>query len=183
MRELSLHILDIAQNAIAAGASLIEITAAADTAAHTLSVCIADNGCGMTEEQVRRVLDPFYTTRTTRKVGMGVPLFKMAAEQTGGHLEIRSEVGVGTTVNAVFYTDHLDCIPLGDMASSVSTLLCMNADRRFIYRHRVDAAEFLLDTDTLREILGDVPLSDSAVMQWLRAYLQENIEALYGGVT
>lgn len=183
MRELSLHILDIAQNAIAAGATVIEITAAADTAAHTLAVCIADNGCGMTEEQVQRVLDPFYTTRTTRKVGMGVPLFKMAAEQTGGHLEISSEVGVGTTVNALFHTEHPDCIPLGDMASSIATLLCMNSSRRFIYRHRVDAAEFLLDTDTLHEILGDVPLSDSAVMQWLRAYLQENIEALYGGVT
>ena len=105
MRELSLNILDVAQNSITAGASLITIEVNENTVDHTLLIGIYDNGKGMSEEQVRSVIDPFFTTRTTRKVGMGIPLFKMAAEQTGGKLEIKSELGVGTEVRAYFKTD------------------------------------------------------------------------------
>lgn len=182
MRELSLNVLDIAQNSIAANAACIRIEVTEDSVRSTLTIGIYDNGKGMTEEQVQKVLDPFYTTRTTRKVGMGVPLFKMAAEQTGGTFTITSKVGVGTDVEAVFHTDSVDFTPLGDMPSTVVMLISMNTDRDFLYRHKVDDKEFVLDTASLREILGDVPLSEPDVVQWIREYVKENTELLYGGV-
>ena len=181
MRELSLNILDIAQNSITAGASLITIEIAEDTVAKTLLVGIYDNGKGMSEEQVRSVIDPFFTTRTTRKVGMGIPLFKMAAEQTGGSLQIKSELGVGTEVRATFKTDSVDFTPLGDVASTVQMLISMNTDRDFIYRRSVDGKDFTLDTREIKEILGDVPLDTFEVSQWLKDFINENTNELYGG--
>ena len=183
MRELSLNVLDIAQNSIAAAATQIQMEVVERTDAHTLTIGIYDNGCGMTDEQVKSVLDPFYTTRTTRKVGMGVPLFKMAAEQTGGTLTVSSKVGIGTNIKAVFHTDSVEFTPLGDMASTVTTLVSMNTEIQFLYRHKVDKKEFVFDTAEIREILGDVPLSEPAVMQWMREFIEENTKALYGGVT
>lgn len=183
MRELSLNVLDIAQNSIAAAATQIQMEVVECTDAHTLTIGIYDNGCGMTDEQVKSVLDPFYTTRTTRKVGMGVPLFKMAAEQTGGTLTVSSKVGIGTNIKAVFHTDSVDFTPLGDMASTVTTLVSMNTEIQFLYRHKVGKKEFVFDTAEIREILGDVPLSEPAVMQWMREFIEENTKALYGGVT
>ncbi len=183
MRELSLNVLDIAQNSIAAAATQIQMEVVERTDAHTLTIGIYDNGCGMTDEQVKSVLDPFYTTRTTRKVGMGVPLFKMAAEQTGGTLTVSSKVGIGTNIKAVFHTDSVDFTPLGDMASTVTTLVSMNTEIQFLYRHKVDKKEFVFDTAEIREVLGDVPLSEPAVMQWMREFIEENTKALYGGVT
>ena len=125
MRELSLNVLDIAQNSISAGAKLIEIDIREDTAKRLLTIRIADDGCGMTREKLKSVIDPFYTTRTTRKVGMGVPLFRMAAEMTGGSFEIDSEPGKGTVVTALFHTDHVDFVPLGDICSTVTMLIWM----------------------------------------------------------
>ncbi len=181
MRELSLNILDIAQNSITAGASLITIEIAEDTATKTLIIGIYDNGKGMSEEQVRSVIDPFFTTRTTRKVGMGIPLFKMAAEQTGGSLQIKSELGVGTEVRATFKTDSVDFTPLGDVATTVQMLISMNTDRDFIYRRSVDGRDFTLDTREVKEILGDVPLDAYEVSQWLIEFINENTHELYGG--
>ena len=146
MRELSLNILDIAQNSIAAGASLIRIDVAENTAKNELLISISDNGCGMTREQVSNVLDPFYTTRTTRKVGMGIPLFRLAAEQTGGRLTIESEKGKGTTTSALFRTDSIDFTPLGDVTSTVVILISMNTDRDFIYTRSRDGESFSLNT-------------------------------------
>ena len=181
MRELSLNILDIAQNSITAGASLITIEIAEDTATKTLIIGIYDNGKGMSEEQVRSVIDPFFTTRTTRKVGMGIPLFKMAAEQTGGSLQIKSKLGVGTEVRATFKTDSVDFTPLGDVAATVQMLISMNTDRDFIYRRSVDGRDFTLDTREVKEILGDVPLDAYEVSQWLIEFINENTHELYGG--
>ena len=181
MRELSLNILDIAQNSITAGASLITIEIAEDTVTKTLIIGIYDNGKGMSEEQVRSVIDPFFTTRTTRKVGMGIPLFKMAAEQTGGSLKIKSELGVGTEVRATFKTDSVDFTPLGDVAATVQMLISMNTDRDFIYRRSVDGRDFTLDTREIKEILGDVPLDAYEVSQWLIEFINENTHELYGG--
>ena len=123
MRELSLNVLDIAQNSIKANASLIEIELSESTEKKELLIGIYDNGKGMTPEQVQSVTDPFFTTRTTRKVGLGIPFFKMAAEMTEGSFEIESEVGVGTRVSAVFRTDHLDFTPVGDMCSTIVILI------------------------------------------------------------
>ncbi len=179
MRELSLNILDIAQNSITAGASLITIEVSENTILHTLLIGIYDNGKGMSEEQVRSVIDPFFTTRTTRKVGMGIPLFKMAAEQTGGGLEIESELGVGTSVRANFKTDSVDFTPLGDIASTVQMLITMNTDRDFLYKHSVDGKDFVADTREIKAILGDVPLDTYEVSQWILEFIKENTEVLY----
>lgn len=174
MRELSLNVLDIAQNSIAAGSSLVSIEAIEITALNELTLIVADNGKGMTKEQLSAVRDPFFTTRTTRKVGLGVPLFKMAAEMTGGSLSIESEVGKGTTVKAVFKTNHVDFTPLGDMTSTIVTLITMNTQIDFVYHFKKDEHEFLLETEKLREILGDVPLSEPSIAEWLTEYINEN---------
>ena len=179
MRELSLNILDIAQNSISAGAPLITIEVNENITDHTLLIGVYDNGKGMSEEQVKSVIDPFFTTRTTRKVGMGIPLFKMAAEQTGGSLEIKSELGVGTEVRAYFKTDSVDFTPLGDVASTIQMLITMNTDRDFIYKHIVNEKEFICDTREIKAILGDVPLDAYEVSQWLKDFITENTEVLY----
>ena len=179
MRELSLNILDIAQNSIVAGASLTEILVKEDTVKKELLIGIYDNGKGMTEEQVRNVQDPFFTTRTTRKVGMGIPLFKMAAEQTGGSFTITSQVGVGTKVEALFKTDSIDFTPLGDMASTISTIVCMNEDKDFIYTRKVDDREFKFSSADIKTILEGVPLSEPSVINWVEGYISEQTEQLF----
>lgn len=179
MRELSLNILDIAQNSISAGAPLITIEVSENRTDQTLLIGIYDNGRGMSEEQVKSVIDPFFTTRTTRKVGMGIPLFKMAAEQTGGSLEIKSELGVGTEVKAYFKTDSVDFTPLGDVASTIQMLITMNTDRDFVYKHIVDGKEFVCDTREIKAILGDVPLDSYEISQWILEFIKENTEVLY----
>ncbi len=179
MRELSLNILDIAQNSIAAGASLTEILVKEDTVKKELLIGIYDNGKGMTAEQVENVQDPFYTTRTTRKVGMGIPLFKMAAEQTGGSFKITSQVGVGTRVEALFKTDSIDFTPLGDMESTISTIVSMNEDKDFIYIRSVDGKEFKFNSAEIKQILDGVPLSEPSVIMWIESYIKENTEELF----
>lgn len=178
MRELSLNVLDIAQNSVSAGASLIEIELTEDTENHDLLIGIYDNGKGMTPEQVENVRDPFFTTRTTRKVGMGIPLFKFAAEMTGGKLEIESRVGVGTRVRAYFKTDHLDFTPIGDMTSTMISLITMNLHIDFLYRRKLDGREFTVDTRQLKEILGDVPLNEPSIAMWIQQYINENTKQL-----
>jgi hypothetical protein len=174
MRELSLHVMDITQNSISAGASHIGIVVEEDTKAKTLSIRIEDNGKGMSPEQVAQVQDPFYTTRTTRKVGLGVPFFRMAAQMTGGNLSIRSQQGVGTWVEATFCTDHIDMVPLGNMQETILLLVVANPQLDFTYTRIRDGASFTLDTRKIREILGeDVPLNDSQVVAWLKDYLAE----------
>ena len=179
MRELSLNILDIAQNSIAAGASLTEILVEENTTEKTLLIGIYDNGKGMTEEQVRNVQDPFFTTRSTRKVGMGIPLFKMAAEQTGGSFSIKSQSGVGTRVEAHFKTDSIDFTPLGDMSSTIATIVCMNEDKDFIYTRIVDDAEFKFSSADIKTVLDGVPLSEPSVMSWVEGYISEQTQQLF----
>ena len=178
MRELSLNVLDIAQNSIAAGASLTEILVKEDTEEKTLLIGIYDNGKGMTPEQVENVKDPFFTTRTTRKVGMGIPLFKLAAEQTGGSFTISSQVGVGTKVDALFKTDSIDFTPLGDMASTIATIVSMNEDKDFVYTRSIDGKEFTFKSTDIKVILDGVPLSEPSVMNWIEDYIKENTEQL-----
>ncbi|MBQ7596050.1 MAG: sensor histidine kinase [Clostridia bacterium] len=183
MRELSLNVLDIAQNSISAGASVVEITVQENSGLSLMTIIIKDNGCGMDEKSVKNVMDPFYTTRTTRKVGMGVPLFKMAAEMTGGSLEIESAVGKGTQVKTVFHTDHVDFTPLGDIDSTIVTLITLNTSINFIYTLKVDGNEFRLSTQQLKDILGGVPLDMPEVVMWLKDYIKEQTQIIRGGVT
>lgn len=171
MPELSLNILDVAKNSVTAGATLIVISVKANTAADRLTITITDNGCGMDEQTVQRVIDPFYTTRTTRKVGLGVPFFKLAAELTGGSFQIESTPGEGTAVTAVFGLRHIDRMPIGDLAESFCTLLQPNPEVDFVLEYAVDAQEFVLDTRQYREILGEVSLGEPEVL----AFIAENI--------
>lgn len=174
MRELSLNVMDVVQNSISAGAGLIAVTVAEDTAARRLSIGIDDDGRGMSAQVAAQVQDPFYTTRTTRKVGLGIPFFKMAAEMTGGGFSIESQPGAGTRVLATFCTDHIDMVPLGDLNETVLLLIAANPDLDFIYTHSRDGASFALDTRELREVLGgEVSLADPQVIAWIKEYLAE----------
>ena len=177
MRELSLNVMDITQNSISAEASFIEIEITDNTHDKTLTINISDNGRGMSEEQVKKVIDPFYTTRTTRDVGLGVPLFKMEAEMTGGSFSISSHIGKGTRLTAVFRTDSIDMIPLGDIDAVVYLLITCNPMLDFRYVRRCEppaSCQAELDTREIKEILGDdVPLSAPDVAEWLKAYLHE----------
>ena len=173
MKELSLNILDITENSVKAGATLTEIMITETD--DELAISIKDDGCGMSEDTVRSVTDPFYTTRTTRSVGLGIPLFKLAAEQTGGYLEINSDTGEahGTTVTAHFYKNHLDFTPLGDVISSITTLIQGHPDTDFLFIHLIGEQEIRLDTRELRCVLEGVPLNTFEVLEWIREYLEE----------
>lgn len=180
--EISLNVLDIAQNSIRAEADLIEIGVYIDRKADTLTVIINDNGCGMTAEQIAHVEDPFFTTRSTRKIGLGVPFFKMSAIITGGSFEITSEVKVGTKVKAVFVLSHIDRMPLGDINSTIHTLVTYNTNIDFVYTYEFDGQSFVLDTRQMREILGGVPLDAPEVSEYIKEYLDENKKEADGGV-
>lgn len=177
MKELSLNILDIVENSVKAGADLTRILL--EESETTLTITVEDDGCGMTEDIVRSVTDPFYTTRTTRPVGLGLPLLKLEAEQTGGNLTVSSRhesvhADHGTRVRATFHTDHIDCPPLGDVVATVTTLIQGHPDTDFLFRHSRPMGDPVeLDTRQLREILGDVPLDSYEVLQWIQGFLTE----------
>lgn len=181
MPEISLNILDVAENSTRAGASLVEITVNADMAADLLTVVIKDNGCGMSAEQVSHVTDPFFTSRTTRKVGLGVPFFKYAAESTGGCFTIESRLGEGTTVTAVFVLSHIDRMPLGDITSTIHTLVVYHPETDFLYRYCYNEASFTMDTQQFRQILGDVPFDTPEISEYIMEYLTENKMETDGG--
>ena len=178
MQELSLNVLDVAENSVRADASLVEITVEEDTAADRLAIVIRDNGKGMTPEQVQTVIDPFYTTRTTRKVGLGVPFFRMAAQLSGGDLTIQSRVGEGTAVTATFGLTSIDRMPLGDINGTIATLVQCNPGIDWLYTRRKDGREMVMDTRQFREVLEDMPLDSPEVLGFLRDYLAENTAEL-----
>lgn len=182
MDELSLYILDIAMNSVRAGATeiFIEIVENSDR----LVLTISDNGCGMTETQVKKLEDPFYTTRKTRKVGLGIPFLKMLAEMTGGDVTITSvpedtAPEHGTTVKATFGKNHIDFIPLGNMAETVKTLIQGSPNINFTYLHRTDKGEVLLACDKLREILGEIPLNEPEILEWIGDNLRSQYADLH----
>lgn len=178
MKELSLHILDLVQNSLTAGATLVEVRVDEQLTANRLTISIIDNGCGMSRAQCEAVLDPFVTSRTTRKVGLGLPLFKAAAEQAGGGLTLTSTLGEGTSVQVQFQHDHLDRAPLGDMAETLVSVMAMNESCHLRYLHCRDAAAFSFDSQEIEEILGEVPLSHPEVVAWLLQYIRENEKSL-----
>lgn len=184
MKELSLNILDIAENSVKARASLIGITLT-EKEDRTLLLTVTDDGCGMDAEMLARVKDPFFTTRTTRPVGMGISLLQLAAEQTGGWLTIDSVSEKddpekhGTVLQALFHLDHVDCVPLGDVVSTMITLIQGSPDIDFVYTHTAPGGQVQLDTTQLRQILGnEVPLSSFEVLQWIEEYMKEQYEAI-----
>ena len=176
MKELSLNILDVAKNSVTAGATRIGITVSETS--DKLTILIEDNGCGMDEDFVSRVLDPFTTTRTTRKVGLGLPLMRMEAQMAGGDLTIKSALGVGTTVTTWFDPTHIDMPPLGDIISSVITLIQGSPDIDFVFTHEKNGNSYTLHTGEIREIMGGISLAEPEVLAWLTDYLSENENAL-----
>ena len=177
MKELSLHLLDVAKNSTAAGAKNVSITL--DEAPDGwLAITIADDGRGMSPEFLAQVTDPFTTTRTTRKVGLGVPFFRMAAQLSGGDLTIQSRVGEGTVVTATFGLTSIDRMPLGDMNGTITTLVQCNPHIDWVYTRRKDGREMVMDTRQFREILEDMPLDSPEVLRFLGDYLGENTKEL-----
>ena len=178
MKELSLHILDLIQNSIKANATEIEISIEESIPENRLEISIRDNGCGMSAEFLNRVRDPFTTTRTTRKAGLGIPLFEAAAVQCGGGMDIQSAEGVGTTVCVWFEHDHIDRAPIGDMASTMVTVLSGSPGIAFIYKHTYNGKSFLFDTAEIRAVLGDVPLNTPEVLTWIDGFIREGLAGL-----
>ena len=182
MPEIALNILDIAENSVRADASLIGITVSVQPEEDTLTVSIKDDGCGMTTEQAEKVQDPFFTTRTTRKVGLGVPFFKQAAESAGGSFQIDSEIGKGTEVTAVFRLSHIDRMPLGDISSTIHTLIVFNEQIDFKYTYEYEDKSFTLDTREMREMLGDeISFMEPEVSLFIWEYLDNNKNETDGG--
>ncbi len=176
MKELSLNILDVAKNSVVAGAENVIISLVTD-ADGMLTLIIKDDGCGMTEETIKNVTDPFYTTRTTRKVGMGLPLLKLAAEQTGGYLKLESskaENDHGTTVTAVFDTKSIDFMPIGDIVSTVCILIAGSPEIDFDFSDITKDRQVSLQTKELRAVLGeDISLAEPEIQVWISEYLSE----------
>lgn len=183
MKDLSLYILDIAMNSVRAGAKHIAITLEERDDA-VLTLTIEDDGCGMSQEQVQRLFDPFYTTRKTRSVGLGVPFLQMLARQTGGDVTVTSKseaefVDHGTVVTAVFHTDHIDFIPLGDLTESILTLIQGSPDVDFVYCHSTPSGSVRMDTAEMRSVLGeDISLGSYEVLAFIKEYLHEQYQQI-----
>jgi hypothetical protein len=173
MKELSLHVLDIVQNSTAAGATIVEINILEDIKNDVMSIEIKDNGRGMDELTLLKICDPFYTTRTTRKVGLGIPLFRQAAVSCGGDFSISSKVGKGTSVKASFIRSHIDRAPLGSMADTMISLITANPDVDFIYTHQIGDKKNVFDTRDIKKTLQDVPINHPLVLDWIKQYIEE----------
>ncbi len=178
MKDLSLHILDITQNAIKAKATHIEIVMDEQNN-QLLTVSIMDNGSGMSKDLLDKVTDPYTTSRTTRKVGLGIPLFKQNAERTGGELMITSALGQGTHLVATFHIQHIDCLPIGDIAGVVSLLVNANPAIDFKYTHIVNDKTYTFNTIEVKEILGETPINTPEIQKFIKEMIKENVTELY----
>jgi hypothetical protein len=178
LRELSLHILDIAENSVQAKAKNIEVSVGEDTVSDRLRIVIKDNGKGMNPESVAQVTNPFFTSRTTRKVGLGLPFLKEAAESCNGYLKIDSAEGIGTKIYVEFQRSHIDRMPLGDLENTFLNLLVGYPEVHWIFRYRKDNEEFILDDGLIKKELVDVPLSDPTVLSYLRKLISDRMNEL-----
>ncbi len=182
MKEIALHLLDIVQNSVTAGAKHVDIGFVLNDEGE-LAMSVKDDGCGMTPEFVARVRSPFVTTRSTRKVGLGIPLLMQNAMQSGGDVQIDSEPGKGTVITATFQTRSIDCLPLGDLASTVATIIMGSPDKPEFSLHCASpAGEMNFSTEEIRPALEGVSLAEPEVVQWIQESLQEEIEPILGGI-
>ena len=183
MRDLSLHLLDLAQNSITAGASLVSIRITVDERGW-LTMVLSDDGKGMSPELLERVTSPFATTRTTRKVGLGIPMMMENAEKAGGSLHLKSEVGVGTEMTVTMDTRNIDCLPLGDLSGTLLSLIMTNPlAPDFLFEGKTAKGECRFDTREVRAALGDdIPLNEPEVAAWLQEALKEEMDPIFGGV-
>ena len=178
MLELSLHILDIVENSTRAGAKTVYITITEDTTRDILTLEIQDDGSGMSEDILKKVMDPFFTTKKVRNIGLGLPMLAQAAERTDGKFIIESKGGEGTRVAAEFKLDHIDRQPLGDIASTLVTLIAGNTDVDFIYRHQHNDRKYILDTRDVKREIDDVPINHVEVLNFIRGHIQEGLKEI-----
>nr|WP_321451689.1 ATP-binding protein [uncultured Carboxylicivirga sp.] len=176
MRDLSMHITDIVQNSVRAHASLVHLSI--EEKGEWLTFTFEDNGSGMDAETVKKVTDPFFTSRTTRKVGLGIPLFIQNAELTGGSLTVTSELGKGTVVKAVFGLNHIDRPPMGDLPSTVAMLITGNPQTDIVFTYQTEEDKFELDSREVKEILGDLDISMPQVTSFLKQMIDENLKEI-----
>ncbi len=180
LRELALHILDVVENSVNAGATLVTIEVIEEMTADRLTIRVGDNGRGMDAEAVQRAADPFFTTRTTRRVGLGLPFLKQATELSNGSFAIESALGRGTTVTATFQHSHINRMPLGDLSNTILTLVVGYPQTDLVYRHKLDERFFEFDTRPIKAELGDVPLSEPTVIEYLRREIADSLAQIYG---
>lgn len=175
MRELALHLLDIAENSVSAGAKNITIEVIEDTRQDRLKMSVIDDGCGMDADTIAKITDPFVTSRTTRKVGLGIPLLKAAAEACNGFLHIQSKPNLGTRVDVEFQHSHIDRMPLGDLAGTFLGLLIGSTEIHWTFRYQVDDQQFEFDDTPIKQELESIPLSEPEVLKFLRNMLETGI--------
>lgn len=180
MQDICLHVLDIVQNSLEAGATRVQITVREH--GEWLEVVVRDNGRGMPAEIVEKVFDPFVTSRTTRKVGLGLPLVKQAAELTGGFVRVNSEPGKGTEVHICFNKASVDCMPFGDVGSTLRVIIACNPSLDLEYVHEVEGKEFRFSTEEIRRVLGEVPVNHVGVLKWIKEYVDKGLAEIRGGV-
>ena len=171
-----MNILDVAQNSVSAGASEIAISVSLNEKDDILAIVIEDNGRGMSKEVLEKVTDPFFTTRTTRDVGLGVPFFKMAAEMAGGGFEINSQVGQGTKVKATFIYSHIDRAPIGELAETMGQFICLNEGIEIRFTYMVNDVKFEVTSLEFTSVLEGVPLNTPDIMLFVCGYLKENMD-------
>ena len=183
MREIALHLLDIAENSAAAESTKVSIEVHEDLLNDRLTAVVIDNGRGMDAETAQNVQDPFYTTRTTRNVGLGIPLLKLAAEQAEGRFSLQSEPGKGTRLEAEFRHSNIDRMPLGDLASTYLTVLISHPEIDWTFRYQVaekdvECREFMFESADLKSELGEIPLTEPEVLAFVRGMIEEAVEAV-----
>lgn len=179
MNNISMHILDIVQNSISGKATFIEIVIKEDAEKNIFEIIIKDNGVGIDKEMLTQVADPYITTRTTRKVGLGLPLLKYSTSQANGYLKVNSESGIGTLVNAVFQYNHIDRPPLGDISGTIVLLVAANPDIDFKYIHHINNKKYEFNTHEVKVILGDIKISDPKIRGFLKEMIVENLNEMY----
>jgi len=178
LREIALHVLDIAENGVAANADCIHIHVEENRSANILKIVVNDNGKGIAPDKVHRITDPFFTTRTTRRVGLGLSLFETAARQCEGDFTVESEPGKGTRITATFQYNHIDRVPVGDMAATIATLIIGNPKVDFVYHHSIDGRLFALDTREIKQAADGISLSDPVVVFRLTRQVRSALEEL-----
>jgi hypothetical protein len=170
-----MHILDIVQNSITAKACLIQITISDSKINNIYRIEIKDDGYGMEAEIAQKVIDPYFTTRQTRKVGLGIPLFKQNAERTGGTFNLESNKGIGTVISASFEHNHLDRPVLGDIEGTIVLLAAANPEIDFIYKHKTDIGEYEFNTREIKQVLGETPINEPKMSKFMKEMIHENL--------
>lgn len=174
-----MHVYDLMENSTAANSTEVQLTIKDSLKDNIYAFTIVDNGKGMTPEFMAKVTDPYTTSRTTRKVGLGLPLIKMNTENCGGGMKLQSEVGKGTRLDFWFQHNHWDRPPMGDLAGTIVMLCAAHQDIHIVYRHITDDGEFVFDTNEIKEALDGMDMNDVKVFNWLKEMVQENLEEIH----